>query len=601
LRRLALPAILALAAALRFAALGWGLRHVPHWDERVFVENARAMVVAGDFDHRYYEYPGLFFYILLPVLRALPDAALAGSGAYLAARAVVAAFGVLSVALVGVLGRRLLPPQAALSAALLLAVSPLEVVTAHMVRPDVVLGAFVLLALFAFLRLGERWRGDLLSGVAVGAASALKFTGLLLVPSYLAARLVAPGPRLARLAGAGLAALAVALVFTPYALIHPDAYLGGVAVQVGEHYRGRSTAPPYLDQVVYYAGTVGDAFGPVGGLLVALGALSVGREWRSWLPLLLHPLVTIATLSTAEIRFQRHLVPAAGLLALFAGRGVAVLGRAWPPAAPLALALAAFTPFSAALDYVRGLGLPSNRDHALDWAEASLAHGSRALTTVEGLGLDEERWEVLRRRGLDAEGLLLARDVDAVIVRGNDADGLRGLARDLARVSIPETRNPHAGVPVAIFQPAGGRARRSALPIEAAAIRVSRGGPVAALVDGDEATAWDTGAPQRPGDFLELRWRSAVCLARIELSLGSRGTDHAGALQVLASPDGASWSRVAAVPGRPPVARQVARPRSQLLLVEPVEVRGLRLVQAGRRGRPWAVAELRLYGPPGLD
>ena len=38
-RRAALLATLLLAAALRFAGLGWGLRQPPHPDEAVFLDN----------------------------------------------------------------------------------------------------------------------------------------------------------------------------------------------------------------------------------------------------------------------------------------------------------------------------------------------------------------------------------------------------------------------------------------------------------------------------------------------------------------------------------------------------------------------------------
>jgi hypothetical protein len=47
-------------------------------------------------DHRFYEYPGLFFYFLAPVLALLPREALSSPQAYLVARGVVAAFGVAS-------------------------------------------------------------------------------------------------------------------------------------------------------------------------------------------------------------------------------------------------------------------------------------------------------------------------------------------------------------------------------------------------------------------------------------------------------------------------------------------------------------------------
>jgi len=94
-RRAALLAILLLAAALRAVGLGWGLRHPPHPDESVFLDNVALMLRSGDLDHRYYQYPGLFFYMLYPLVWLLPSGGDApGPAAYQAARALVAAFGV---------------------------------------------------------------------------------------------------------------------------------------------------------------------------------------------------------------------------------------------------------------------------------------------------------------------------------------------------------------------------------------------------------------------------------------------------------------------------------------------------------------------------
>ena len=140
-RRAALLATLLLAAALRFAGLGWGLRQPPHPDEAVFLDNVALMIRSGDLDHRYYQYPGLFFYMLYPLVFLLPHDP-PGPSTYLAARTLVAAFGVAACALVDTLGRKAAGPRAGLLAALLLAVSPVAVETAHMVRPAVVLQAF---------------------------------------------------------------------------------------------------------------------------------------------------------------------------------------------------------------------------------------------------------------------------------------------------------------------------------------------------------------------------------------------------------------------------------------------------------------------------
>src|SRR5262249_702389 len=107
-----------------------------------------------------------------------------GPSWYLWGRRLVGVFGVLSVALVFFLGRKLAGTAAGLTAALFTAVSPVEVRTAHMIRPDVALEAFVLLAFLAFERISPRWRDDLVAGVALGAATAVKWTGVFLAPSY---------------------------------------------------------------------------------------------------------------------------------------------------------------------------------------------------------------------------------------------------------------------------------------------------------------------------------------------------------------------------------------------------------------------------------
>src|SRR5207247_629527 len=79
LRHVGVALVFAVAALLRFKGLSWGLRHPPHVDEQPFVDYARTLLARDDFDHRFYEYPGLLFYLLAAVLRFVP--ASAGDGA----------------------------------------------------------------------------------------------------------------------------------------------------------------------------------------------------------------------------------------------------------------------------------------------------------------------------------------------------------------------------------------------------------------------------------------------------------------------------------------------------------------------------------------
>ena len=250
--RIALLSLLLLAGLLRFTGLSWGLRHVPHWDERVFVDNVWLMHEKGDFDHRYYEYPGLFPLILYPAIGAVYREGPPTREAFLVARGAVALLGVLNVGLVYALGVRLHSRRLGLAAALLLAVSPVDVDTSHTVRPDVAVQTAVLLAMLAYGRLGNAVRGDLRAGLATGAAVAVKFTGAFLVPSYLAARWLAPGPRLSRVALAGFLGVLVLVGTTPYALINRPAYVEDLGVQLGAHFSTGSFAPEFLNHLGYY-------------------------------------------------------------------------------------------------------------------------------------------------------------------------------------------------------------------------------------------------------------------------------------------------------------------------------------------------------------
>src|SRR4249920_3735177 len=123
--RAALLVILAAAAMLRFAGIAHHLAADPlDFDEtHNFIEPIGRMWRSGSPDPTVYSgYPGLFNWLaFLPVGvgRRLGGA----TGAYVAGRAVVAAFGVLNVLLIHRLARRILGAGSALFAAALLAFS----------------------------------------------------------------------------------------------------------------------------------------------------------------------------------------------------------------------------------------------------------------------------------------------------------------------------------------------------------------------------------------------------------------------------------------------------------------------------------------------
>jgi hypothetical protein len=586
--------VLALAAALRFTGLGFGLRHPPHSDERVFVESVQQMMAAGDFDHRYYEYPGLVFYLLWPVLWLVPGGDEPGPAAYLAARALVAAFGVAACALIYAWGRKLLGPRPALLGALLLAVSPVAVETAHSLRPDVMLHAFAILALIAFLGLGPGLRGDVAAGVALGLAGAVKFSAVFLVPAYLAARALAPGRALRGVLVAGGTALGVFLLFTPYALLHPAAFVEGMRVQLGYHYDPSARAPvSYAGMLLQYLRVAGEALGLPGVLLAVAGAAVARARWRALLPSVLLLLVALLVLASSDVRHERFLLPALPAIFLLAALGAdrLVPGRVSFVAASLAVAS---VPLLASFRFVQALSRPGTRDRMLDWVQAEIPPRALVVSSVPLLGLDPGRLEVLEVPRLRAENRPQILEADLVLATPWDEPAAtEGLERAF---HVDRTFPVEGPVITAFTVPEAARPRYLSLPLEATHLAASQNAAeVPRLGDGRLDTLWRTESAQEAGDWVQVTFDAPQTVARVELVLGDYARFSAREAGVLVSADGQHFLPVRTLPGRAEVQTAGRSAPSQvLLLAPPVSARAVRVVLLRPGGRRWGVAELRL-------
>lgn len=612
-RTLALLAILLLAGALRFGGLSWGLRHPPHSDEQDFVTRVVAMLNAGDLDHRWYQYPGLFLYLLGAAVAPLGPSRWDGPDAYLAARSLVAAFGLLNVGLLYWVGLKRVGPAGALAAALLLAVSPLDIETSHQVRADIVLQTAGILALLAWPGVGSTTRGDVRAGLAVGFASAVKFTGLLLVPAYLATRLLAPGRRFRGMVVAGLVTIAVVLACTPYAMLHWRQYFG-IGVEGAAAYNSVSGGP-----TTYYRGDSHPlrtleymlrggvlTLGPLGAALFLAGAAMRLRDsWREWAPPLLHPLATLLVVAPTGMMFQRHILPAMGIVYLLAVTPVQWLsGRSRLLALALGVA-AAVSPLQRSVAYVERVSEPSAEDKVLDWIDAKLPAGSRILETRPGssvggrpgmaLGIDRKRFEFLERRSDEDRGALalLAPEVDLVIT-----GPARGGAWRSGLETVYQGVGPLGAVALQLQIPGPGR-RRAYVPVELNSARLSASTGVDAvrfLVDGDPTTSWTSRQPMHGHEWLEVALDQPRMLGRIELLLGNTPEGYGPDLQVQTSEDGRGFESVPVVEARVRPSEQDPAwwPLSQVLVFASRQARAVRILQTGVRADPWSVSELRL-------
>jgi hypothetical protein len=580
-----LLAIVAGALALRFAGNSFGLRHTPFVDERFFVENVQGMLDRGDLDHRFHMYPGFFFYILMPALAFVPRPF--DADAYLLARQVVGVFSVGSVLLAFLLGRRLGSGRVGLLAAAILAVSPAEVFVAHEVRPDVVLAFFALLTLLVIDRLDSGWRRNALCGVAVGMTTAIKFTGVAVAAAFVARRLTIPGARWRGLALAGAVSLLTFAALSPYSFLHFRDFLAGVALQHDYHtaLRSRGPQPHWLIAVTYVRSVLPRALGWPAVLLALVGLWSRRGEWRRILPLAALPVTLTLLLSTAQIQRWRYVLSGLGALAVLAALGLDSLWRrSRILGAGLAL-IALGVPFAATLDDVVALCRPSTADRALDWIQANAPPGARILTSVEGIGLDPARFEVLPFE-------TWAPHVQRIAARADFLVTTDPITRGYVARFVAEPAHPRAGPTIWVSSSV---VPRHSTVLDGRSLRLDASENAALLprlVDRDPETAWETVGAQKPGSWIEVRFPNPQTVDRVELALGARPWRRGRDLRVTATEDGQSWRSVEIVDGRPPVLKQVGQASQVLVFVNPARIAALRITQWGRRERRWGVAEL---------
>lgn len=296
--------------------------------------------------------------------------------------------------------------------------------------------------------------------------------------------------------------------------------------------------------------------------------------------------------STAEVQEARLFLPSLGALAVLVGLGVeALAARARPPFVA-ALTLAALAvPLGRSITLVQSIRRPVTMDVALDWTLANVPAGAKVFTSVERLGLDPARYEVTRALRLGPSTRLQALHADLIVASTEDDPAV---VAELRTRFVAAPRDPREGPVILLLSPEGLAPVYTYADLGRARLTASEQPELLdCLRDGDLATSWSSDGPQRPGEFVQVELEAPVVLGRIDLALGDKNVRYSDNLHVLVSADRHAWRRVRVLPGRPPVPEQVGA-RSQVLLIDPVRVLGVRIVQQGRRHRRWGIAELRL-------
>ena len=408
-----LAAILVVAAVLRFWSLSAGIPYAIGDDEPQVMNRAVGMVRSGDFNPRFFDYPGLYLYVQAGVVVArFLAGATAGEWAsldqahtpdfYLWGRAVTALLGTATVALVFFIGMRW-GTRHALLAAGLLAVMPLHVRESHFVLTDVPVTFFVTLAMLLSLRAHEHPRASayLWAGAAVGLAAATKYTGGVALLLPLIAVWMTPATKPSRLAGALAAiggAAAAFLLAAPYTIIDLPGFLNGYAKLMGS-YTGRAPgeapAVTYLKHIriaLWWPGFIA----VVGGVIFAVVRAIRGPGRVRWTLAIAFPVMYFWLLSKQTLVFGRYLLPLVPFLCVLAATaivsGVSLLRRFSIPRLPRTVLITALTiavllpPMVSSVSANRMLGSQTAAD-AYAWIRANVPEKSAIVIESNRLTL----------------------------------------------------------------------------------------------------------------------------------------------------------------------------------------------------------------------
>jgi 4-amino-4-deoxy-L-arabinose transferase-like glycosyltransferase len=329
--------LLVIGLVPRLVGLTADLPYMHHPDEPVNLRVIDAMVANGDPNPHFFNYPSLFFYLHAafhlngPLLGWIPGLAerapvstLMGMSyaptpaSIMVHRSLTVALGILVVLVGWITARRVTTGVVpAVVTATLLALSPTLITHSRFITPDMPTALLVAVAVLASVRLLQSgsWLAYAVSGVAVGLATSMKYTAVVVaVPVVLAALLRATDRASVRKAAAGLplAGVCAVLAFlatTPYAVLDRPAFLKGLQFE-RQHY---ATGHAGMDgnAPLFYANYLATHEGLLFALaLVAVAAVTMCDRQRRRVAVVLasFPVVYSAVVAMQAVRNDRTIM-----------------------------------------------------------------------------------------------------------------------------------------------------------------------------------------------------------------------------------------------------------------------------------------------------
>ncbi len=428
----ALAGVMICAFVLRLWSLNWGLPYLYDHDETQLVLRIQPIFKTGDLNPHYFDYGSIFYYlnalayvpyylggwaagifhnpndIPYPSQLAMGVGITSMPSTYLLGRSVTLVFGMASVYMAFLIGRRVTGDWVVgLVAAFMMAISPTCVVYSRLITPNMFLVFFILLAVWGAIKIyDENTTGAyVLAGVATGLVASTKYNGVVVLGVIALACLLRGGWRGLKdrrlLMAFGLSAVAF-FVTTPFALLDYQTFLTDVRNQAIQYSTGHAGMEG--DTVGWYASFLWTQEGLVSVFGIAGAAYAIVRRAKPLILIASFPIGYGIFISGFIVRNDRTIMPLLPFLFILAAalivqavQWVTTLGldkRAAIAGGAIVVALLAIGPVNATAAAAMRATAPDSRLTGVEWIKQNIPPGSKVGIEVGSPYLDPRVYSV---------------------------------------------------------------------------------------------------------------------------------------------------------------------------------------------------------------
>jgi hypothetical protein len=487
--RLFLAAIIILASVLSLRGIDFGLPALNDPDELMFELGAVRMLRDGTLNPGWFGHPATTTMYFLAIINALVfvfghllgffgSAREFGEAIYanpslimLPGRVAMALFATGTVFLVWRLGKALFGQTGGLVAALLLAVNPIHITYAQVIRSDMMACFFMMLVLLTGVRIARdgKWRDYVAAAFWLAMVMATKWPFALCALSIAGAvglrvlDAVQRGDRhvvrkeMLRLVFFGLMSIGFLLIISPYLVLDFKTVVRNVAGEAQPFHLGATAGTPLYNLHWYLSKPVLQGFGVAGLCLVVVGLIGWGR--RREVAAMLVPLMIawLLLISFQNLIWERWALPLMPILALCASPALAWLifyarerfsgfvGGTFIAA----LLVGVCAPILVNAETALRVRTHDTRQIASQWALKHIPAGSTVLIEHFAFDLVNAPWGF--RFPLAEAGCVDARAMLKGKIAYAEVDGARGARHNVDYGTMPESRRAECRFDYAIL------------------------------------------------------------------------------------------------------------------------------------------------------